>query len=112
MRKSDWLDVGLKILGAYFLIVGVREILQAFVALVVADSRGVRDLGLGWFALLFPLVEVAAGLILILISWRVAEPPGLVKIAQAPENLVDFPADDGPAGKSERPEEPFWEKKP
>ena len=61
MRKSDWLDVGLKILGAYFVIVGVREVLRAFVVLAVADSRAVRDLGLGW-ALLFPLVEVAAGL--------------------------------------------------
>ena len=109
MRKSDWLDVGLKILGAYFHIVGVREILRAFVVLLVADSRAVRDLSLGW-ALLFPLVEVAAGLILI--SWRVAEPRSLVENPQAPENLVDFPSGDGPAGETERPDEPFWQKKP
>ena len=111
MRKSDWLDVGLKILGAYFVIVGVREVLRAFVVLAVADSRAVRDRGLGW-ALLFPLVEVAAGLILILISWRVAEPRSLVENSQAPENQVDFPSGDGPAGETERQDEPFWQKKP
>src|ERR1035438_7524034 len=109
MRKSDWLDVGLKILGVYFAVVGILEMLRSLMVLGLADSRGLPVPTLGWAVLPLPLVEIAAGLLLILISWKVTEPPGLAKKAQPPENLVDFA--DGSAPKMDRPEDPFWQKK-
>jgi hypothetical protein len=110
MRKSDWLDIGLKVLGVYFLVLGIHEMLRSLLVLAFADTRGLPAPPLGWAALLLPLVEIAAGLLLILISWKVTEPPGLTRKEQPPENLVDFP-DDEPANKSDRPDEPFWQKK-
>jgi hypothetical protein len=73
MSKSDWLEVGLKLLGVYFLVAGTIALWRTVLTYLFASSRGAADPSLGAVALLLPLAELVAGFVLIRIQWHVSD---------------------------------------
>jgi hypothetical protein len=74
MTRSDWLEVGLKLLGTYFLVAGLIAVWRAALALLVTSGQGVGDGSAAAVALLSPVAGVLAGIVLIRLRWELPDP--------------------------------------
>jgi len=69
MSKSDWIEVGLRLLGVFFIVTGSIALWRTILVLAAAAGRGVGDASLGGIALLIPPAEIGAGILLLFIRW-------------------------------------------
>lgn len=69
MTKADWVDVGLRVLGVFFIVSSLAALWRTGLVLAAATGRGVGDASLGGIALLIPLVEIVGGIMLLFIRW-------------------------------------------
>jgi hypothetical protein len=65
MGRSDWLGVGLKLLGVYFGVSGVAGLWNALLVLIAASGHGAHLEGVGAVGILQPAVHLAAAFILV-----------------------------------------------
>jgi hypothetical protein len=70
MTRSDWLEIGLKLLGTYFLVVGVAAVWRGALALLLRFPTTPLHV----LELLAPLAEILAGIVLIRLRWELIEP--------------------------------------
>src|SRR5262245_7518517 len=73
MGKSDWLEIGLKLLGIYFLVTGVVGLWRTAVTLLIAAAGGGPLACNTALALLLPAAQLFAGIVLVRWRWQVAE---------------------------------------
>jgi hypothetical protein len=69
MSKSDWIEVGLRLLGVFFIVTGLIALWRTTLLLTAAAGRGVGDASLGGIALLISPAEIVAGIVLLFIRW-------------------------------------------
>ncbi len=69
MSKSDWIEVGLRLLGVFFIVTGSIALWRTVLVLGAAAGRGVGDASLGGIALLIPPAEIGAGILLLFLRW-------------------------------------------
>jgi hypothetical protein len=101
MEKSDWLEVGLKVLGAYFLVSGLSTLWRTLLGLLaITSTTGAAAQGSG-IALLYPSVELTGGLLLVFYRWYPAARIYGRKKPPVPDGLEDDPA------SHQRPEPPW-----
>ena len=102
MSKSDWIEVGMRLLGVYFVVAGASALWRTMLVLAASTARG-ADASLGSVALLIPFVELIAGAALLFIPWPFDRVVGKsAKQKPLPEHLesmfddLDRPRDQAP----------------
>jgi hypothetical protein len=70
MTKKDWIEVGLRVLGAYFLITGIVALEQVILTLSYRPSgvKATAELP-GAEMFLIPLTQIVAGILLCMGEW-------------------------------------------
>jgi hypothetical protein len=65
MGRSDWLTVGLKLMGVYFAITGVASLWNLFVAVLATAGQGERLERMTLFGILHPAIYLLAAFFLV-----------------------------------------------